>query len=51
VEIDATDQLADGNPIAGTMGIYPQLAALEMLVYPKSALVIANTILLAAGTI
>ncbi len=51
VEIDATDQLADGNPIAGTMGIYPQLAALEMLIYPKSALVIANTILLAAGTI
>lgn len=51
VEIDATDQLADGNAIAGTMGIYPQLAALEMLIYPKSALVIANTILLAAGTI
>jgi hypothetical protein len=51
VEIDATDQLADGNPIAGTMGIYPQLAALEMLIYPKSALVIANTVLLAAGTI
>ncbi len=33
------------------MGIYPQLSALEMLLYPKSALVIANTILLAAGTI
>jgi hypothetical protein len=51
MEIDATDQLADGNPIAGTVGIYPQLAALEMLIYPKSALVIANTLLLAAGTI
>ena len=34
-----------------TLGIYPQLSALEMLVYPKSALVIANTALLAAGTI
>src|SRR5262249_47720729 len=32
-------------------GIYPQLSALEMLVYPKSALVIANTALLLAGTI
>jgi hypothetical protein len=33
------------------MGIYPQLSALEMLIYPKSALVIANTVLMAAGTI
>ena len=33
------------------MGISPQLSALEMLLYPKSALVIANTVLLAAGTI
>jgi hypothetical protein len=51
VEIDATDQLEKADPIATGMGIYPQLAALEMLLYPKSALVIANTILLAAGTI
>ena len=51
IEIDATDQLerADGN--ATSMGIYPQLSALEMLVYPKSALMIANTVLLAVGTI
>ena len=33
------------------MGIYPQLSALEMLVYPKSSLVIANSVLLALGTI
>jgi len=51
IEIDATDQLAAGGPIATRLGIYPQLSALEMLVYPKSALVIANTALLAAGTI
>jgi hypothetical protein len=51
VEIDATDQLEDSNPIALTMGIYPQLSALEMLVYPKSLQVIANTVLLALGTI
>jgi len=51
VEIDATDQLETSDPVATSMGIYPQLAAIEMLVYPKSALVIANTSLLALGTI
>src|SRR5512134_648064 len=51
VEIDATDQLEKADPITTTLGIHPQLAALEMLIYPKSALVIANTILMAAGTI
>jgi hypothetical protein len=51
VEIDATDQLEAGDPIAQGLGIYPQLSALEMLVYPASALVIANTVLMAAGTL
>ncbi len=51
IEIDAADQLEKADPMAVTMGIYPQLSALEMLIYPKSSLVIANTILLAAGTL
>lgn len=51
IEIDATDQLEKNDLLAATMGIYPQLSAIEMLVYPKSALVIANTALLAAGMI
>jgi hypothetical protein len=51
VEIDATDQLEKADGMATAMGIYPQLSALEMLIYPKSAMVIANTVLLAAGTI
>jgi len=51
VEIDATDQLETTNSITVQHGIYPQLSALEMLIYPKSALVIANTALLALGTI
>lgn len=51
VEIDATDQLETGDPLAEGAGIYPQLSALEMLLYPKSAQVILNTALLAAGTI
>lgn len=51
VEIDAADQLEKDDEITKSLGIYPQLSALEMLVYPKSAQVITNTILLAAGTI
>jgi len=51
VEIDATDQLEQANPLATTMGIYPTLAALEMILYPKSAVVIANTILSLIGTV
>lgn len=51
IEIDATDKLEKGDNNATSMGIYPQLSALEMLIYPKSSLVIANTVLLAAGTI
>lgn len=49
VEIDATDQLEQADGITTALGIHPQLAALEMLVYPKSALVIANTLLMAVG--
>lgn len=51
VEIDATDQLEKGDGLAESTGIYPQLSSLEMLLYPKSALVIANTVLLALGTL
>jgi hypothetical protein len=51
VEIDATDQLAKGDEVTTALGLHPQLAALEMLVYPKSTLVITNTALLATGTI
>lgn len=51
VEIDATDQLERSEGTAVSMGIYPQLSALEMLIYPKSALVIANTVLMATGSL
>jgi hypothetical protein len=51
VDIDAVDQLEKSDGIAASLGIYPQLSALEMLTYPSSATVIANTALLAAGTI
>jgi hypothetical protein len=51
VELDATDQLEQANPLTTAVGIYPTLAALEILLYPKSATVIANDVLAAVGTI
>lgn len=51
IEIDAADQLAQAKAPATTMGLYPTLSALEMLLYPKSALVIANQVLALAGII
>ena len=50
-ELDATDQLAANDPVAGATGILPQLAVLEMLLHPDSARVIARTAMMAAGTI
>jgi hypothetical protein len=51
VEIDATDQLEKSDGTTASVGIYPQLSALEMLTYPPSAIVIANTVLLATGAL
>jgi hypothetical protein len=51
VEIDATDQLAAGDPTTLALGIQPQLAALELLVYPSSAVLLANEVLSYLGTI
>jgi hypothetical protein len=51
VEIDAFDQLEKGDNNTLSMGLYPQLSSLEMLLYPKSALMIANEVLLGLGII
>jgi len=45
IEIDAADQLERADPLATSLGVHPTLASLEMLLYPKSALVIANEVL------
>jgi hypothetical protein len=50
VEVDATDQLERDDAVTRQAGIYPQLSALEMLIYPKTLVVLANTALLALGT-
>jgi Contractile injection system tube protein len=38
LRVDATDQLAQSNPIAVASGVLPTLSALELLMVPKSAL-------------
>ena len=52
-EIDATDQLEfpDQNPNAGQLGIHPQLAALETIVYPASGQIQQNISLAQSGTL
>lgn len=51
IEIDAADQLEKAEAPATTMGVHPALASLEMLLYPKSARMIANEILAEFGMI
>lgn len=52
-EIDATDQLEfpDQNQNAVRLGIHPQLAALETIVYPSSTQLQSNNSLAQAGTL
>jgi hypothetical protein len=52
-EIDATDQLEvpDSNPTTVQNGIFPQLAALETIVYPASTTLQNNFTLAQAGTL
>jgi hypothetical protein len=52
-EIDATDQLEfpDQNPNASASGIHPQLAALEVIVYPSSRRLQDNHARSKAGTL
>ena len=51
VQIDATDGLAASDPTTLAYGISPQLAALELLIYPPSSQVVANQNLLASGVL
>jgi hypothetical protein len=52
-EIDATDQLEfpEQNRTAAQLGIHPQLAALETIVYPTSGQLQSNNSLAQAGTL
>ncbi|MGE3154221.1 MAG: hypothetical protein AB7G48_14365 [Nitrospiraceae bacterium] len=50
-EIDGTDQLEFADAVATAVGIHPQLAALETIVYPTSGQLLANNTLAKAGTL
>lgn len=52
-EIDATDQLEfpDSHQTAVQVGIHPQIAALETIIYPASGTLIRNNQLASAGTL
>ncbi len=50
-EIDATDLLARGDAQAAEVGIHPQLAALEALVYPTTAQLAAAQARAQSGTL
>jgi hypothetical protein len=51
IEIDAADALEVGDETAKRHGIHPQLAALELLVFPTSSKVISNQRQIAEGVI
>ena len=51
VELDATDQLEAGDPVTERLGLLPALAALEAMLYPASAVVVANEVLARAGIV
>ena len=50
-EIDATEQLETPDDVAAQLGIAPQLAALETLLYPTSGQLISNNSLQGGGTL
>jgi hypothetical protein len=51
IEIDAADDLENGDQVATSLGIQPQLALLELLIYPALSRVMENASLLSVGTI
>lgn len=50
-EIDATDHLEFADYTATRVGIHPQLAALETIVYPESSQLLENNRLAQSGTL
>lgn len=50
-EVDATDQLEIVNGTAISVGLHPQLAALELIIYPSSSQLQTNNSLARSGTL
>lgn len=51
IEFDATDQLETADRVAVEFGVYPQLSALETLIYPTVNQVVTNIELASLGTL
>ncbi|MGC1310443.1 MAG: hypothetical protein WA885_24700 [Phormidesmis sp.] len=51
IEFDATDALEKADATAIEFGVYPQLAALETLIYPTTGQVVTNMEMADVGTI
>ncbi|BAV06601.1 hypothetical protein SAMN05421788_107262 [Filimonas lacunae] len=50
-EIDAADYMESAGNTVASVGIQPQLAALEMIIYPSSAAMLTNNMLSNLGTL
>jgi hypothetical protein len=50
-EMDATDQLEEKNGVTTEVGLHPQLATLELIVYPTSSQLQNNNSLAQSGTL
>ncbi|HXU45667.1 MAG TPA: hypothetical protein VN783_09080 [Thermoanaerobaculia bacterium] len=51
IQVDATDGLADSSASAAAYGVLPQLAAIELLIFPTSSQVIQAETQLSSGAI
>jgi hypothetical protein len=49
--INAIDQLQSSDPVAMAYGIHPQLAALELMLFPSSTAIVADVAQLALGVL
>jgi hypothetical protein len=49
VDLDAADQLEEGDTLTRAVGLHPSLAALELLLYPNSTITISNQVLAEIG--
>src|ERR1051325_3407145 len=50
IDLDAADQLENSTPLALATGLHPTLAALELLLYPPSTMLILNKALTLFGS-
>jgi len=50
VELDAADQLEASDPLTLTTGLHPQLAEMELLLYPSSITMILNQVRALVGS-